>query len=154
MINLVGKHACLRLTMIQTMTETRKHRSWHNWTQNEASAMAISVPWPEPVGWAEEGRAQERIYDSGWFCKEEWSQIPFSVFSNLIWCYRKRLCCFIGKGRLYKLLWKGANNGFVKKYNFLMRDSFSQNKWTSIKGWMFLFFQCEIKLIHQMVYFL
>ena len=29
------------------------------WTQNQASAMAIPVPWPKPVGWAEEERAQE-----------------------------------------------------------------------------------------------
>ena len=32
------------------------------------------------------------------------SSIPFSVFYNLIRCYRRRLCCFIGKGRLYKVL--------------------------------------------------
>ena len=31
-----------------------------NWTQNQASAMAISVPWPKPVGLAEEEIAQER----------------------------------------------------------------------------------------------
>ena len=31
-----------------------------NWKQNQASAMAISVPWPKPVGWTEEESAQER----------------------------------------------------------------------------------------------
>ena len=28
--------------------------------KNQASAMAISVPWPKPVGWAEQESAQER----------------------------------------------------------------------------------------------
>ena len=27
--------------------------------------MAISIPWPKPVDWAEEESAQERTYDSG-----------------------------------------------------------------------------------------
>ena len=31
-----------------------------NWTQNQAFAMAISVPWPKPVGCAEEESTQER----------------------------------------------------------------------------------------------
>ena len=31
-----------------------------NWIQKQASAMAISVPWPNSVGWAEEESAQER----------------------------------------------------------------------------------------------
>ena len=30
-----------------------------NWTQNQASAIAISVPWPKPVGWAEEESTQD-----------------------------------------------------------------------------------------------
>ena len=36
-----------------------------NWTQNQASVMAISVPRPNPVGRAEEESAQERTKESG-----------------------------------------------------------------------------------------
>ena len=52
-----------------------------NWTQNQASAMAISVSWPKLVGWVEDESAQERTLDDlERLCKEEWSPIPFSVF--------------------------------------------------------------------------
>ena len=34
-----------------------------NGMQNQASSIAISVPWPKPVGWAQEESAQERTYD-------------------------------------------------------------------------------------------
>ena len=36
-----------------------------NWTQNQASAMAILLPSPKSVAWAEEVSAQERTEDSG-----------------------------------------------------------------------------------------
>ena len=34
--------------------------------------IAISVPWPKPVGWAEEESAQERSTDPGWFKEIMW----------------------------------------------------------------------------------
>ena len=36
-----------------------------NWTQNQASAIAISVPWPKPVGWAEEESTKKWIRSGG-----------------------------------------------------------------------------------------
>ena len=65
-----------------------------NWTQSQASAMTTSAPWPKPVAWAEE--ESEKTKDSGWSGEmEEWAQIPFSIFYNLIRCYRRRLCAVL-----------------------------------------------------------
>ena len=64
------------------------------------------LPWPSQSPdlnlWAElkrrvHNRGPRTPDDLGRFCKE-WSQISFSVFYNLIRCYRRSLCCFIGKG--------------------------------------------------------
>ena len=89
------------------------------------------LPWPSQSPdlnlWAElkEESAQERTYDSRMddlerFCKEEWSQIPFSVFYNLIICYGRRL-----RAVVQSIKCRGANNcgtrGFENNY-FLMRD--------------------------------
>ena len=82
-----------------------------NGTQNQA------LPWPSQSPdlnlWAELKRRVHRrghrtLDDLERFCKEEWSPIPFSVFYNLVWCCRRRLRCFIGKGRLYKVLNAGV----------------------------------------------
>ena len=122
------------------------HKWCVDWKQNQASAMAILVPWPKPVDWAEEERAQERPRnrdDLKRFCKGEWFQVPFSVFYNLIRCYRRRPCCFIGKGKLYKVLNAGvpiivAHMVLLIKTLIKKQLFFSQNKFTSIKGWIFL----------------
>ena len=56
-----------------------------NWTQNQASVMAISVPWPKHVGWTEEESAQERtLGDLERFCKEELPQILSLFFTTLL----------------------------------------------------------------------
>ena len=43
------------------------------------------------------------------FCKKEWSQIPFSVILQPYYVLQeKTLCCFIGRGGLYKVLNAGG----------------------------------------------
>ena len=58
------------------------------------------LPWPSQSPelnlWAElkrrvHKRGPRTLDDLETFCKEEWSQIPFSVFYNLIRCYGRRL---------------------------------------------------------------
>ncbi len=61
------------------------------WAQNQASAMAIPVLWPEPcrkwVRWTEEEKHRHgavNLKDLEWFWMKEWSLISCQVFSNLI----------------------------------------------------------------------
>ena len=93
----------------------------------------------------------ERIY------KEEWPQIPFSVLYNLIRCYRRSavifnmhnvMCCFIGKGRMYKVLNVGVPIILGQGFYFLRINVFQ------LKVGFFSLFQYEIKLIKQIVNFL
>ncbi len=79
--------------------------------QNQASAVAIPVLWPEPcrkwVEWTEEKKHQHgtvNLKDLERFWMKEWSLISCQVFSNLIRHYRIHF-------RAVKL----ANGGF-KKY--------------------------------------
>ena len=62
------------------------------------------LPWPSQSPdltlWAElKRRVHKRgpgtLDDLERFCKEEWSQILFSVFYNLIRCYGRRLCAVL-----------------------------------------------------------
>ncbi len=84
-----------------------------NWAQNQASAMAIQVLWPEPcrtwVRWTEEKKHQHgaggNLKGLEWFWMKEWSLISCQVLSNLIRHYRRQC-------RAVKL----ANGGFKKYY--------------------------------------
>ncbi len=60
------------------------------WAQNQASAMAIPVLWPEPcrkwVRWTEEYKHRHgavNLKDLEWFWMKEWSLISCQVFSSL-----------------------------------------------------------------------
>ncbi len=82
-----------------------------HWAQNQASALAIPVLWPEPcrkrVRWTEEKKHRHgavNLKDLERFWMKEWSLISCQVFSNLIRHYRRHF-------RAVKL----ANGGF-KKY--------------------------------------
>ncbi len=61
-----------------------------HWEQNQASAMAIPVPWPEPyrkwVGWTEEKHQHGDVNLKGLerFWMKEWSLISRQVFSKLV----------------------------------------------------------------------
>ncbi len=68
-----------------------------HWAQNQASAMAIPVLWPEPyrkrVRWTEEKKHQhtaDNLKGLEWFWMKEWSLISYQVFSNLIRHYRRK----------------------------------------------------------------
>ncbi len=96
-------------TIIQT--QTSKITQMGHWVQNQASAMAIPVLWPEPcrkwVRWTEEKKHRDgavNLKDLERFWMKEWSLISCQVFSNLIRHYRRKF-------RAVKL----ANGGF-KKY--------------------------------------
>ncbi len=59
--------------------------------QNQASAMAIPVLWPEPcrewVEWTEEKKHRHgavNLKDLEWFWMKEWSLISCQLFSNLL----------------------------------------------------------------------
>ncbi len=93
-------------TIIQTQTSKTTQKA-----QNQASAMAIPVLWPEPcrkwVRWTEEKKHRHgavNLKDLERFWMKEWSLISCQVFSNLIRHYRRTF-------RAVKL----ANGGF-KKY--------------------------------------
>ena len=115
----------------------------------------LTVSWecqcPDLNLWGELKRTQARTCRMIWrFCKEEWSQIPFSVFCNLVRFYGIH---FIGKGRLCKVLNAGvpiivAHVVLLKIIISKWGIEFSQKK---LKVGFFSSFQCEIKLIHQMV---
>ncbi len=97
-------------TIIQTQTSKTTQKMGY-WAQNQASAMAISVPWPAPyrkwVGWTEEQKHRHgavNLKDLERFWMKEWSLISCQVLSNLIRHYRRKF-------RAVKL----ANGGF-KEY--------------------------------------
>jgi len=89
-------------------------------SQTQGPPIAISVPKPQPnrkpMGRVKEESAKERTQDSGddleRLCKEEWSKIPLSVFSNLVKCYRRRLSAvLLAKGGVVQSINNmGANN--------------------------------------------
>ncbi len=92
-------------------TNLKNNTKIDHWAQNQASAMAIPVLWPEPcrkwVRWTEEKKHRHgavNLKDLERFWMKEWSLISCQVFSNLIRHYRRKL-------RAVKL----ANGGF-KKY--------------------------------------
>ncbi len=88
-----------------------KNTKMGHWAQNQSSAMAIPVLWPEPcrkwVRWTEEKKhchGSVNLKDLEWFWMKECSLISCQVFFNLIRFYRRTF-------RKVKL----ANIGF-KKY--------------------------------------
>ena len=86
------------------------------------------LPWPSQspdlTMWAElKRRVQKRgpRTDLERFCNEEWFQVPFSVFYNLIRCYRRRLHAVL-LGRLYKVLNSGVQIIVPHLVKISMRD--------------------------------
>ncbi len=99
---------CLDLPSRQwSKTNIKINTKMCHWAQNEASAMAVSGPWPEPyrkwVGWTEEKKHQHGagiLKDLERLWMKEWSLISYQVFSKLIRHYRRKLRAVIyGKGR-------------------------------------------------------
>ncbi len=92
-------------------TNLKNNTKMGHWAQNQASALAFPVLWPEPcrkwVRWTEEKKHRHgavNLKDLEWFWMKEWSLISCQVFSNLMRHYRRKF-------RAVKL----ANGGF-KKY--------------------------------------
>ena len=81
--------------------------------------MAISVPWPKPVGWAEEECAQERTV--------KWNGL-LSLYSTSLLDVTGEDS--IGKGRFYQVLNAEVPiivaHIFVKNIHFLMNFIFSE----------------------------
>ncbi len=91
-------------------TNLKNNTKLGHWAQNQASAMAISVPWPAPcrkwVRWTEEkhrhGAGKLKGLERFWM--KEWSLISCQVFSNLIRHYRRKLLYYFGKWRFQQVL--------------------------------------------------
>ncbi len=87
-------------------TNLKNSTKMGHWAQNQASAMAIPVLWPEPyrkwVRWTEEEKHQHgavNLKDLERFCMKEWSLISYQVFSKLFRHYRRKLrAVTLGKG--------------------------------------------------------
>ncbi len=87
-------------------TNLKNNTKMGHWAQNQASAMAIPVLWPEPyrkwVRWTEEEKHQHgavNLKDLERFCMKEWSLISYHVFSKLFRHYRRKLrAVTLGKG--------------------------------------------------------
>ncbi len=109
--NLIMGHVWIFQPYNNPNTNLKNNTKMGHWAQNQASAMAIPVLWPEPcrkwVRWTEEKKHRHgavNLKDLERFWMKEWSLISCQVFSNLIRHYRRKL-------RAVKL----ANGGF-KKY--------------------------------------
>ena len=75
------------------------------WPSQSPELNSIGTLWDE-LKWRMHKTGPRTLNDQEKFYKDEWSQIPCSVFSNLIRCYRRRLSA--GKGRLDKVLNAGV----------------------------------------------
>ncbi len=93
-------------------TNLKNNTKMGHWAQNQASAMAIPVLWPEPcrkwVRWTEEKKHRHgavNLKDLEWFWMKEWSLISCQVFSNLIRHYRRKFgAVWTGKWRFQEVL--------------------------------------------------
>ncbi len=106
--NLIMGHVWIFQPYNNPNTNLKNTTKMGHWAQNQASAMAIPVLWPEPcrkwVRWTEEKKHQHgagNLKGLEWFWMKEWSLISCQVFSNLIRHYRRKF-------RAVKL----ANGGF------------------------------------------
>ncbi len=109
--NLIMGHVWIFQRDNNPNTYLKNYTKMGPWTQNQASALAIPVLWPEPsrkwVRWTEEKKHRHgagNLKHLEWFWRKEWSLISCQVFSNLIRHYRRRF-------RAVKLA-----NGDFKKY--------------------------------------
>ncbi len=117
--NLIMGHVWIFQPYNNPNTNLKNNTKMGHWAQNQASAMAIPVLWPEPyrkwVRWTEEKKHHHgagNLKDLERFWMKEWSLISCQVFSNLIRHYRRKF-------RAVKL----ANGGF-KKYSSQVKLSF------------------------------
>ena len=87
--------------IFQQDNDPKLSKSTHKWLTEHNIKL---LPWPSPSPdlnpienlWTElkrrmQKRGPQTLDDLERFCKEKWSQIPFSVFYNLIRCYGRRL---------------------------------------------------------------
>ncbi len=109
--NLIMGHVWIFQQDNNPNTNLKNNTKMGHWAQNQASALAIPILWPEPcrkwVRWTEEKKHQHgavNLKGLEWFWMKEWSLISCQVFFNLIRHYRRTF-------RAVKL----ANGGF-KKY--------------------------------------
>ncbi len=109
--NLIMGHVWIFQPYNNPNTNLKNNTKMGHWAQNQASAMAIPVLWPEPcrkwVSWTEEKKHRHgavNLKGLEWFWMKEWSLISCPVFSNLIRHYWRKL-------RAVKLV-----NGGFKKY--------------------------------------
>ena len=75
--------------------DTREHRADQHPPRRPVSPTTVPSQSSDLNLWAELNRTvggPRTLDDLERLCKEEWSQIPFSVFYNLIRCYGRRLC--------------------------------------------------------------
>ncbi len=102
--NLIMGHVWIFQPDNNPKTNLKNNTKLGHWAQNQASAMAISVPWPAPcrkwVRWTEEekhchGAGKLKGLERFWM--KEWSLISCQVFSNLIRHYRRKLLYYFGK---------------------------------------------------------
>ncbi len=99
--NLIMGHVWIFLPDNNPNTNLKNNTKMDHWAQNQASVMAISVPWPAPcrkwVRWTEENKHQHvavNLKDLEWFWMKEWSLISCQVFSNLIRHFRRKTILF------------------------------------------------------------
>ncbi len=108
--NLIMGHVWIFQPDNNPNTNLKNNTKMGHWAQNQASALAIPVLWPEPcrrwVRWTEEKKHCHRAVNLKglkWFWMKEWSLMSCQVFSNLIRHYRRKLKYF-GKWRFQKVL--------------------------------------------------
>ncbi len=109
--NLIMGHVWIFQPDNNPKTNHKINTKMGHWAQNQASAMAIPVLWPEPcrkwVRWTEEKKHRHgavNLKDLERFWMKEWSLISCQVFSNLIRYYRRKLLYYFGKWRFQKVL--------------------------------------------------
>ncbi len=109
--NLIMGHVWIFQPDNNPKTNLKNNTKMGHWAQNQASAMANPVFWPEPcrkwVRWTEEKKHRHgavNLKDLERFWMKEWSLISCQVFSNIIRHYRKKLLYYFGKWRFQKLL--------------------------------------------------
>ncbi len=85
--NLIMRYVWIFQPYNNPNTNLKSNTKRGHWAQNQASAMAIPVLWPEPcrkwVGWTEEKKHQRgavNLKDLEWFWMKEWSLISCQVF--------------------------------------------------------------------------
>ncbi len=120
-----------------------------HWAQNQASAMAIPVLWPEPcrklVRWTEEKKHRHGAVNLERFWMKEWSLISCQVFSTLIRHYRRKCRAVkLANGGFKSIELKGAVNCgqcvLEKNIYFIMIFPPILNSYSPMKGSIFVNF--------------